>query len=122
MTTETVTCPRCDGNGHIEAFGHYADGICFLCYGRKTIEVDREKQIRELGPEIRTKAEWVLASTPESYEGLSYSKLEKIRTFSHGGWGIGEAYPTLLSHYREVGEPAFQRASERMRDEYYANQ
>lgn len=28
-----VTCPRCDGSKFIAAFGHVAQGRCFLCLG-----------------------------------------------------------------------------------------
>ena len=111
--TEQVTCPRCEGHGHIQAFGHYADGICFLCWGKKTITIDRQALIAKISPENRKKAEWIMASTPESYKGLSYSKLHKIMDFAHGGWGLTEAYPTMQSHWSEVGAPAFFAAQEK---------
>ena len=29
--TERGVCPRCNGKGRIDAFGHYLGGDCFLC-------------------------------------------------------------------------------------------
>lgn len=34
-----VPCPRCDGKGYINGFGHIADGRCFLCGGGRVISV-----------------------------------------------------------------------------------
>lgn len=107
---ETVKCPKCDGLGYIGAFGHIADGICFCCNGHKTITVDREAQIAKLSDDTQKKAEWVLQSSEDSYTGLSYSKLLKIRNFCHSGWGIPEAYPNLQDHWFAVGKGAFQAA------------
>lgn len=30
---EIVDCPKCSGAGRIQAFGHYAAGVCFECGG-----------------------------------------------------------------------------------------
>lgn len=38
--TETVTCPKCDGKGHLAGFAHYANGVCFECSGAGTVEID----------------------------------------------------------------------------------
>jgi hypothetical protein len=53
-----------------------------------------------------------MASTEQSYEGLSYKRQAAIRNFCYSGFGLSEAYPQLLSHYREVGEWAFFAAQE----------
>lgn len=112
MTVEQVKCPKCDGVGSISAFSNYANGICFCCKGNKTISVNVDKLREGVSAENRVKAEWILASTEESYKGLSFAKLSKIRNFAHAGWGLQEAYPTMLSHWFKVGESAFQAAQE----------
>jgi len=120
-TTQTVSCPKCDGSGHIQAFGHVANGVCFCCKGVGTIEVGTDSQKAELSEDTRRKADWIMQSTEASYAGLSYAKLEKIRNFAYSGFGLDQAYPELLAHYREVGEPAFFAAQERKLEAFYAN-
>lgn len=34
---KTMTCPKCDGNGYINAFDHVAGGVCFRCMGAKVV-------------------------------------------------------------------------------------
>ena len=109
---ETVKCPKCDGVGSIGAFSHIANGVCFCCGGNKTVVINRDELVAQLSSDTRIKAEWVLKSTESSYAGLSYGKLLKIRNFCHGGWGLQDAYPTLLAHWYETGEQAFQAAQE----------
>jgi hypothetical protein len=36
-TGRKVPCPRCSGQGDIAEYAHVQDGICFLCYGSRTI-------------------------------------------------------------------------------------
>ena len=31
-----ATCDKCEGKGYINGFGHYANGVCFLCAGNGT--------------------------------------------------------------------------------------
>lgn len=96
----------------MKEFGHYASGVCFLCHGAKTIDVDLEAKRSELSDDTCLKAKWVMASTREDYTSLSYDKLHRIRDFCHDGWGLQEAYPGLLNHWFEVGEGAFQFAQD----------
>lgn len=35
-------CPRCSGQGYIQAFSHIKGGVCFLCGGAKVIEINRQ--------------------------------------------------------------------------------
>ncbi|MGA0092612.1 MAG: hypothetical protein ACO3JT_09770, partial [Candidatus Nanopelagicales bacterium] len=37
--TMTTTCCKCNGTGTINAFGHIAAGVCFLCKGAGTVRV-----------------------------------------------------------------------------------
>ena len=37
VTTESCTCPKCDGKGKLRAFSHIANGDCFLCGGSGTV-------------------------------------------------------------------------------------
>lgn len=39
-----VTCPKCNGRGVIEAFGHIHNGMCFTCGGAGVIEVKGKKE------------------------------------------------------------------------------
>jgi hypothetical protein len=36
-----VECPRCMGRGVIEAFGHYANGVCFQCKGEGKVRAPK---------------------------------------------------------------------------------
>ena len=129
MTTATTTaaniklidCPKCSGHGHIGAFAHVANGVCFCCQGARKIRVDIDAQIAKVDPTRRRQAEWVLQSTPADYENLSFGKLLKIRDFCHGGWGLAEAFPTLYQHWFENGEAAFQAAQEARLAAFYAS-
>ena len=116
---ETVNCSKCGGKGVLSGIS-YANGVCFGCHGVGTYQVDVEALKAKVGSDTRRKADWVMASTPESYSGLGYARLLKIRDFCHGGYGLQEAYPELLSHYREVGEPAFQAAQEERLEQWRA--
>jgi hypothetical protein len=40
MKKQSVTCPKCNGRGIIEAFLATANGTCFMCAGNGTIEID----------------------------------------------------------------------------------
>jgi len=119
---KVVDCPKCGGHGHIEAFAHYAKGVCFCCKGAKKIKVNVTKMIAKVGPERRKKAEYILAATAETFTTSfwTYAKLEAARTFCHGGWGLSEAFPELHAHWFATGEAAFQAAEEAKRAEFYA--
>lgn len=41
---QTVTCPKCHGEGKILAFMHVDGGRCFMCAGAKTIEIDPNRK------------------------------------------------------------------------------
>ena len=112
-----MACPKCSGRKHLEVFSHVANGICFQCNGSGTVEYKEYKN--QISPENQYKAEYILASTPETWKGLSYARLFKARNFAHGGWGLSQAYPGMLAHWREVGEPEFLRAQERKLEAYY---
>ena len=114
MSKQTVECPKCCGTGRLEAFYHVANGVCFCCNGQRTITIDVELKMASLSADTRRKAEWVLASTEDSYIGMSYNRLLAIRNFVHGGYALAEVYPNLRSHYFEVGEWAFQLAQNEM--------
>jgi len=119
--TKTIDCPKCDGLGVIGAFGHIASGVCFCCNGNKTITINPAELIAKVSTDSRTKAEWVLNSTPQSYAGLSFSKQTAIRDFCHGGWGLPEAYPNLLAHWFDVANESFCIAQDNKLAEHYAS-
>jgi hypothetical protein len=119
MSKQVVECPKCLGRGYFEVFGHVANGVCFCCKGQKTISVDIEAKKLSLSETTRRKADWIMASTEDSYAGLSYERLAAIRNFAHSGFGLQDAYPEILSHYYSVGEWAFQAAQEQKRAALY---
>lgn len=84
-----------------------------MCGATGQVEVDLEKMKTELTEYQRTGAEWIMASTSDSYSRLSYSKLFKIRDFAHSGGALAQAFPEMLAHWREHGEPHFQAAQEK---------
>ena len=108
--TKAVSCPKCSGSGYINGMGHIANGVCFACKGAKTITIGIDARKAKISDASKIRADWIMASTPASYSRLSYGKLAKIRDFAHGGNGLQDAYPTLLAHYFEAGEPAYQAA------------
>lgn len=120
MTRQNIDCPKCDGKGFIDGLSHYANGICFCCNGKKVVTVDTEKLKSKISDSSRRKAEWIMASTEDSYRNLSFAKLSAIRDFAHGGWGLQEAYPGMLAHYRSVGEWAFQKAQDEHLAAFYS--
>lgn len=107
---KSTPCPKCSGQKHIAAFSHVANGVCFACKGAGVVFCDDAQ--RELSPETRHAAEWLLRASAETFVGWSYNRLNRARTFAHGGWGVTEAYPELLAHWRVVGDPAFFAAQE----------
>ena len=107
---QNIPCPKCDGSGRIGAFGHIANGVCFMCEGSGLVQVETFRA--KISAENVIRAEWVLRSTEANYVGMTYAKLFKVRDFCHGGFGLQEAFPTLLAHWRLVGEPSFQAAQE----------
>jgi hypothetical protein len=117
-----VDCPKCSGRGHIEAFGHYAQGVCFGCNGAGTIKVDLEVKKASVPQETRTRCEFVLNADHETFAGLSYARLLHARNFAHNYVmcpGAKVAYPGVLDAWREFGEPHFQEAQERKLQEFY---
>ena len=119
MTTKTINCPKCDGKGYLAGIA-YANGVCFCCNGQKTVTINVAKLQSKLSDDCRRKAEWIMTSTEASYAKLSYAKLKAIRDFTHGGFGLQEAYPEMRDHYFNVGEWAFQAAQEEKLSNYYA--
>ena len=119
MANKTINCPKCDGKGYLAGIA-YANGVCFCCNGQKTVTVNIANLQSKLSEDCRRKADWIMASTEASYTKLSYQKLKAIRDFAHGGWGLQEAYPEMLEHYRAVGEPAFQSSQNEKLASYYA--
>ena len=106
--TTKITCPKCDGSKNLNWCSHVENGVCFGCNGTGTIEVDLDAKRRELSDHSRTCAEWIMASTADSYKNLSWSMLNKARDFAHSNrGGVQEAFPEMLNHFREVGDPVF---------------
>ena len=60
----TTTCDRCDGQCHIQGFGHYANGTCFLCHGAG---------VRKVTPYVAP------AQTPEQIEAAAKAEAEQAR-------------------------------------------
>lgn len=119
-----VNCPKCDGRGHIEAFGHYAQGVCFCCKGRGTIAVDLTETKAELRPETVTRCEFILNADENTFAGLSFARLTNARNFAHAYVmepGAKLAFPGVLDAWRQFGEPHFQAAQEVKLAEFYAN-
>lgn len=110
-----VTCGKCSGTGKLSEYSHIAKGDCFACSGVGSVMVDLEAKKEELSASNLHKCEWVMNSTPASYENLSYEKLLKIRDFCH--WPV-EAFPELHSKWFSVGEDAFQAATDDMLAKY----
>lgn len=54
----TATCPKCQGKGRIDSFGHYAKGVCFGCAGAGSVKIaksaKRAESARPSHKEIKT--------------------------------------------------------------------
>jgi len=114
MSKIAVTCPKCEGNGYIEGFGHVANGVCFRCAGNKTILVSaaRLAAMKAVKPLTPYQAEQVARIETADLSVLSYRQLLALRDFAH--WPLPAA-PRLLQTWRERGESHFQaRQAERL--------
>lgn len=103
----TADCSKCGGKGWIPGFERINNGICFRCRGSGRQSI-RRSPAPAVKPLDARRAEWVLGSTCSSYSGLSWQKMESIRSWVYGaGPQITQEYPGLLDHYQEVGEPLY---------------
>jgi len=85
MSSETTVCNcfKCGGKGVIRAFSGIANGICFQCGGSGKLTVAASKKSREsLSEYNRVRCEWILASTPSTFEGFTYERLAEARTYA----------------------------------------
>lgn len=117
MTTtayQLVDCPKCDGKGFIQAFGHVANGDCFCCNGAKKLRVTKEDVERSMSADNVKKAEWIMNATVEQFAKLTPAQLEKARNFCH--WHY-LPYPNLLDVWYAKGETFYQEVQERRREE-----
>ena len=108
----TIECPKCLGKGKLPEYGHIANGDCFGCDGKGTIQIDLNALTSKLSDETRTRAEWVMQSTTDSYKKLSYSRQLKIRDFVHSGFGLQEAFPQIIDHWFDVAGSTFTTAQD----------
>jgi hypothetical protein len=86
MTTVKTTCEcfKCGGSGFIEAFSGIANGICFRCNGAGVLSFNEVERIRKAIPEYtRVRCEWILKTTPESFEGFTFNRISDARNFAH---------------------------------------
>ncbi len=113
---QMVDCPKCDGKGFIQAFGHVANGVCFCCKGAKQFKVTADDIERTMTPEQVRKCEWVMNATVDRFAKLTDSQLVKCREFCH--WHF-LPYPNLHKAWTEKGEAFFQAYQERRREELY---
>lgn len=90
---KSFTCGKCDGRGRIDAFGHYARGVCFWCDGTGKIQNSGKNKITnskwyrmQVGNLMHTAeiAMWGAANGNESYcefyLGTMIADLRKIGT------------------------------------------
>jgi len=122
---QQVECPKCSGKGHIEAFGHYAQGVCFGCNGSGTLTVDLDVSKAKLSADTVKKADFIMNATEDTFEGdyWTYEKLNAIDQFTCNAYmakGFREVYPGLRAHWCENGRQAFVRAQEERLAAWYA--
>jgi len=112
--TRQENCFKCDGKGYIEAFGHYAQGVCFACKGSGTLTVNVTAARGDLPADLKTKADFLLAANENTFAGLSYARLANARNFAHTyvmNAAARDVYGlSVLNAWREFGEPHFQAA------------
>lgn len=121
-TTQTtqagrVTCGRCGGDGRLVAFSHVKGGVCFQCEGLGTVACGAAKYRRKTDPILFKKCDWLIASTPASFIGLSYERLSAMFEFAHKYGSNRELYDTYGETVYEAfrnqgGEAAFFKAQE----------
>lgn len=96
----TVECSKCDGIGVIQAFGHYAEGVCFQCKGTgrlngKTVTARRQLEVSaicyvgrfddDMGVcEVRTQADW--DRNPSYYEAAAKRAAETLLALGDREW------------------------------------
>ena len=116
-TKITITCDRCDGAGYINGFTHYAEGRCFLCFGKGTRKITPyvapERTPEQLAAEEQANAEQARrAAWAARFDGadlddvvtflhtLSWERAFEIRQWST--CGTGEGYSPVLPGCREL--------------------
>lgn len=114
-----IQCPKCCGQGSIDAFGHVANGICFCCKGARVVYVTEAKKNDMMSPEAIQKAEWIMRATAEQFAKLSWQQLNNARNFCHWHFPL---YPDLLKTWKEKGEQFFQAEQEERLADFYAQQ
>ena len=121
--TRTEKCYKCGGKGHIEVFGHYAQGVCFQCNGSGTLTVNVTEARGDLPADIKKKADFILAAHENSFAGLPFNRLSKARNFAHNyvmNRAARDVYgDSVLKAWRKYGEPHFQEAQEEMLADFY---
>ena len=96
---KTVTCPKCDGNKHINGFEHIAQGVCFCCGGSGVIQLsaeasrqaeEREAANRAAKIESDRKRRWLLTATDNQLQSLSWLQLLSAWQFASNCLACGE--------------------------------
>jgi hypothetical protein len=121
MTTATTTqceCFKCGGSGYIQEFSGIAQGVCFTCNGSGKLTVKQsQKATQELPEEMRIKADWILASTYETFSGFSMNRMSAVRNFAHS-YCVNIAAATIYgktvhtAFFDQGGEEKYQELAE----------
>lgn len=104
-----VRCVKCDGKGHIAAFGHYAGGVCFMCYGSGNLSNDLDAERATLSDDNRKRAHWIMAATDADFARMTFKQLEAARTFAHMPC---PGFPDLYAAWMAKGDDYFFAAQE----------
>ena len=77
-----TTCPKCDGNKSIEAFGHIAGGLCFCCGGSGVVEVKAgSKPSSTVDANHERQVAWMSAATVDQVRRMTWKQLHAARQF-----------------------------------------
>lgn len=101
MAAETVvrTCPRCKGEGRIEAFAHVAGGRCVKCKGRGRVEV-YTKAGRAAAADREARHAALSHAAAEADRALRPSKRHHVRDLAEMEANNPTAYAAALAAVR----------------------
>lgn len=107
--TRTTTCPKCDGNKTINAFNHYANGICFRCNGAGVVKLPlKELKAREVAKQtLATKRSWLLKATDRTLANLKWEQIYEVHQFAVncvvcGDTEIARIFPMIKAAFEKA--------------------
>lgn len=97
-----ITCPRCDGSGHIGEYAMIRDGVCFKCGGSGKINAPRARK-----PTPKQEAAKAAREARQQAEAAEYQRVLNIamndpRVMASPRMRVTREHPYFYMHAMEV--------------------